>query len=526
MPAAQAGILRQSLRRALRPGARPNEPSSETGQDQGGLWDRWPVAVAIIATSAALAFLPTTYAVAVVLAAAALVAGLYDPVWPLALVALAVPFGSSVPLDFGGLGSATDLVIAGALAAWASRLFSQSEVRLNFPAAWLPVPLFVGVLAFSATLAPSATLGAKETLKWLQFALIALAAAHALTTTRQRMVVMGAVLVAASLQGAIGWYQFVTGAGPEAFFLGGLLRAFGTFGQPNPFAGYLALVLPLVVSLALGQPGPWRPLTLTPAVGLTVAAVLIGGGVVLSLSRGGWLAAAAGVGAVLFPHSHRLRIGLLVAMPMLTGLLLTGALDVLPEQIVSRFEIVSRYLSLFDARLVAPTSENYSIVERMAVWQAAAAMWADHPLLGVGAGNFDVAYIDYGLRGWPTPPGHAHNIYLTLLAEAGIIGASVHAIMLAGLFGMVARGLRRFRQEGAPADGYPLALGALGMLVALCVHNLLDNLYVHYIPAHLGLMLGTAAAPLRVVVISLQVSGATIAPSAEQSHPVPLTAES
>ena len=60
------------------------------------------------------------------------------------------------------------------------------------------------------------------------------------------------LLVAGIGQALLGLVQFVTQSGPEAFvLLGRFMRAYGTFRQPNPYAGYLGLVAPFAISLAL-----------------------------------------------------------------------------------------------------------------------------------------------------------------------------------------------------------------------------------------------------------------------------------
>jgi len=49
-------------------------------------------------------------------------------------------------------------------------------------------------------------------------------------------------------------------------------------------------------------------------------------------------------------------------------------------------------------------------------------MFAAHPMLGVGAGNYDAAYAKYALSDWPDALGHAHNYYINVAAETGILG--------------------------------------------------------------------------------------------------------
>ena len=61
------------------------------------------------------------------------------------------------------------------------------------------------------------------------------------------------MFAAGSAEAVYGAVQFLTGSGPSFFELQGALRAFGHFDQPNPFAGYLTIILPLAVCMALTQ---------------------------------------------------------------------------------------------------------------------------------------------------------------------------------------------------------------------------------------------------------------------------------
>src|SRR5205814_452510 len=115
------------------------------------------------------------------------------------------------------------------------------------------------------------------------------------------------------------------------------LRAYGSFGQPNPFAGYLGTVLPLLLAQGLGRPGarrqPYWFLGLLSAAGLLILAA-----VGMSLSRGAWIGVAGGLALVAALHSRAGR--LLLALTLLLALVigLAGALGALPPAILTRLE--------------------------------------------------------------------------------------------------------------------------------------------------------------------------------------------
>jgi putative inorganic carbon (HCO3(-)) transporter len=177
------------------------------------------------------------------------------------------------------------------------------------------------------------------------------------------------------------------------------------------------------------------------------------------------------------------------------GLLLVGALllggwvalrgGFLPGAIAERLTGFAEYTQFQDARGVDVTPENYAVLERMAHWQAALAMANDHPWLGVGFGNYEAAYADYALLNWPVALGHAHNYYLNLLAEVGIVGLGAYLAFWGAVIWLTLRLLRRLSY---PQRG--LALGLMGAWIHLSTHQLVDKLFVNNIYLHLGALLG------------------------------------
>jgi O-antigen ligase len=161
----------------------------------------------------------------------------------------------------------------------------------------------------------------------------------------------------------------------------------------------------------------------------------------------------------------------------------------LPASILDRLSQTIQYFGVFDVRTVEVTSENWAVVERMAHWQAGWYMFLDHPWLGVGAGNYAQAYSDYSVGMWLEPLGHAHNYYLNMLAELGVVGGSLLIALVAIAFRHLGGAL--VRSEGS-ADHFwrSVLAGAFGGLIVFCVHNLFDSLFVHSVNVQLGVVLG------------------------------------
>lgn len=420
-------------------------------------------------------------------------------IWP--GIGLVLPITSG--LKWGPL-SATDLLLAAAIAHWFADGVRRGSLRLEPPALTGWIGLYLAALLLATYAAADLTEAAREVIKWIELLLVVWLVGQTLTGDQCRWLAL-ALLTGGALQGAYGLYQFIFRIGPDAFvLLGRFMRAAGSFHQPNPYAGYLGLSLPVAVSLALwgwqrlvdlAAPGRERTTALLWALLYSGLTGLLAGGMLASWSRGGWLGAAVGVGLVIVLRSRRMLLAGLAAGLALLLLGVLGGLNpaVVPAPIAERLADVPAYLGVGIQEIVRQpvTDENFSVIERLAHWLAAVRMWETAPWLGVGPGNYATVYPAVRLPLWEGALGHAHNIYLNVLAETGLIGLAAYLLMWAGVVVWLWRQTRR----AAPASWQrALLVGVLGVVAHLSVHNLFDNLYVQGIQLHIALWLGAAAA--------------------------------
>ncbi|MGQ9815910.1 MAG: O-antigen ligase family protein, partial [Candidatus Roseilinea sp.] len=338
--------------------------------------------------------------------------------------------------------------------------------------------IFIAVAGLSFFSASSFDLWARETFKWVEVLLVYLLVSTE-TDRRKVALIVGAILVSGLFQAGLGIYQFgLRGEGPDEFaILGGrFYRSYGTFEQPNPFGGYMGLIWPVALGVALY--GVSRR-----AYGVVRIAYWVTGGVaalafvalVLSWSRGAWLGAAAAGVAVLVVALRRPAVSLaaLLAAGLLALALNTAGL--LPESIRARLTDFTQQFNSFDVRGVNVNDANYSVIERLAHWQAAQNMIVDRPWLGVGFGNYPAAYDQYRAMKWPNALGHAHNYYLNVWAETGLLGLAAYALLW---LIVIARTLSLALRGDRSTLGPWLAVGLTGAWAHLSVHHLVDNLYV------------------------------------------------
>lgn len=408
------------------------------------------------------------------------------PVAGLCLMAFSVPWGGGFPVGLGGVPlTTTELATASLAAAWVVSGVSAHRWPLG-TRLWLPyLGLFLAAIIVSASQATDVHASIREILKWTEMIVVYVSATWFVRTRRDMAAVTAALVIAGVSQALLGFVQVAFDLGPAAFIRIGLLRAYGTFDQPNPFAGYLNIVFPLALVMGImGAPRAYRPL-------YRLAALVIAGGVLASGSRGALLAAVAANTIVLGWLWWRVRF--LAWTALLAGTMggLASTFDLLPQ---GPFQKVLGAVGLSNVSFGNVTNANFSAVERAAHWLAGVRMFSAHPLLGVGIGNYAAAYPAYHPRGWYAALEHAHNYYINIAAEAGIFGLASYLLMV----GSAAWYSYSVLSQSRDRLFRTLALASLGALAATSFHNLFDVLFVHGMAALLGLLVALVAASARM----------------------------
>ena len=413
------------------------------------------------------------------------------PVWGAYALVLSVPVQKAVTL--GGGFTVTQALFALVLGVCWAWLSIREDRRLEL------TPIGVALIFFLVGMLPSLwhTTSLPESLaeisRWAVTILAYLIIVNSILSRREMTGLVAAMLVAGTVEALLGLMQAYSATGPASFVVEGLLtRAYGTIGAPNSFAGYINMSLPLALALTVYLWGKWfgersaahpldRPAHLSWTrlrwpLFLSGVALVLFWTVLTTLSRGAWVGLAAGVLVMVLSLGKRAAAAiaaLVVAGALTVGLAAAGAL---PSVVSDRFGQLTTQLAVFDPRGLVPTPDNYALMERMVHWQVAGNMFLAQPWTGVGIGNYNELFNEFGVQGWPYSRGHAHNYYLHMLGETGVIGLTFYVLML--LTALLA-GFRALRRARAREDGYGevLVIGALGILVTLMVHNIFENLH-------------------------------------------------
>ena len=188
--------------------------------------------------------------------------------------------------------------------------------------------------------------------------------------------------------------------GPATPVTGGGTRyiAKGTFSHHQTFANIYLMIFCMAFSLAVGAR------TAKSRLVLAASTTLLGLAVFFTYTRGIWLATPAAILIIAFFRSRRALVTVCVAC-LVIGLLLV----VIP----STFSDRARTIFTLDSNL-----------DRVAIWQTSWAMLRDHPILGIGPGNYtqlQKEYLPIMETGLKVSKAHAHNTYLQMAVERGFL---------------------------------------------------------------------------------------------------------
>jgi hypothetical protein len=227
-------------------------------------------------------------------------------------------------------------------------------------------------------------------------------------------------------------------------------RASGTFGIPNSMAAFLVLLLPAVLAVAWS-----RSATVTARVWAGAVSALYAVGLVLTVSRGPWLAL--GMALAAWPlgtagRSWLRRLGWAVGAG-LAALAVGALLYVTLPGVRERFDQLA---------------QNGGEKTRPILWSAAASLWREAPVLGTGAGSYNVLFERHRPERFWDEPQWAHNDYLNTLSDYGLLGA---VLGLGGVAGIAGRAVwRRRGRGGAPMAGVGVGLAAFALALSVDFH--------------------------------------------------------
>lgn len=375
------------------------------------------------------------------------------------LVLLPLPLGSNrlwamalIAIVIGVMGGAWGIGL------WLGKVSPSKALKPSLPLffillatqLWVAMQWLFGISADPAATALALVLGIAYSLLFLLII--------SLFATRTRLLWLLSVLViSGTLQAFYGTFMALSGF--EWSFLGETHSsrgvATGTFVNRNHFAGYIELTLACGIGLmmALRSTASWSlssaiELVMGPKARLRLALVILVIALVMTRSRGGNVAfftamlAMSLIFIVRNKENRRRNIFILLSLIVIDTLVISQyfGLENLKDRLVNTrlvdsVQIVEVEREVLDSSGIASNSTNAVQMERVPVeivQQAneirgqvimdALPLAMKNPIIGQGAGAFEVTYPHYADESVRLHFDHAHNDYLQFFIEYGAIG--------------------------------------------------------------------------------------------------------
>lgn len=365
-----------------------------------------------------------------------------------------------------------DLLLPALIVVWIWRRLSTSRWSIPRLSLTLPAVTVIGIMILSLLLnSPHYTQreilsGALYQIRWVEYAVVLLMGLDFLRTRtrawRYGVLVMGCGVIVAVLGFAqLKIYPDFSFMVPQGWdpHVGRLLS---TWFDPNFLAGWLAFLITIGLATALSL--PWvRARWWWAAIGIMTLAVI------LTFSRSGYVALAAGAGLVALIRSRTIFFLGLLAM---VGMVL--------------------FVPRIQERVIGIRTVDETAKLRIVSWQNALTVIHDHPLLGVGYNLYRYVQVDYGFLNDTKEhsASGSDSSLLTIWVTTGSLGLVAYLWLF---FAMLREAWRTWQDRSLPAEWRGFGLGLLAALLGLLVHaQFVNSLFYPHIMQTVWIFLAAA----------------------------------
>src|SRR5271155_1835001 len=361
------------------------------------------------------------------------------------------------PLAFGAVEPWSIFLIEAGSAAlfllWVGKQVLEGEIKIRWNPLFLPMGVFglliLTQLVFRRTAYPHDTISLA--LLYLSYAMLCFLAGQSLIRGSQaRTLALIFSLYGAALAG-FALLQGISSNGKLYWIrqprMGGWI--YGPYVNHNHYAGLMEMLVPIPLVLSLTRLASSR----TRAAAAAASAVMVGT-IFLSGSRGGMLAILAELiilAALLIKQKRSLRtaIGVGVFLAIVVGLLAWIGGSELSKRIAT----------------AGPLHSDISSDLRAYINRDGLKMFVKRPVLGWGLGTFPVVYPQFRTFYTNFFVNEAHDDYLQLLVETGILGFGTMLWFLIILYRRTIKKIGKWEAEMSGAVALTCLLGLSGILV-------------------------------------------------------------
>lgn len=335
------------------------------------------------------------------------------------------------------------------------------------------------------SICPYSTLS--ELFKFIAYAAVFFVALDTLRSRRQfnyffNMIIILGVLISImaivqkyTYQGRVFWFDRPDSA-PAAF---------GPFANRNNFCGYVNMIVPLSLGYILYSRSRVKKILYAVSIWIMVLAIFF------SSSRAGILICILTNSFMLVVSAFRRGIESKgKAMVVYLALIFFASFFYVDFK-----HILKRFLTLFDSQTLVAFGHGYS-------WSDILRIWKDFPVFGTGLGTFGNISSMYKTTPFQVSFIYAHNDYLQLLSETGVVGFGTAMLFFIFYLRFFIKGWQSRHNDYAVW----LGLAGLASVVGMLAYSLLDfNLHI---PGNAVLFFAIMGVSCRLILIRFDEHGA------------------
>ena len=402
-----------------------------------------------------------------------------------------------------------EILILFALMFWWFRMINREEIKFISTSLNFPILSFIAICVLSLIWSNSFFVSLKELPLFLAGPLLYFIITNNISNEHQIRRILNVLLIVGSLFGIYGIFQY--NGIDFSFWIRNIGRqqVFGLFGNVNYFAEYLIIPLPIAVSLFFATQNKLKKIL------LLIGIIVMGASLTATFTRGSYL----GFGVSLIFMSFLFLISRgknfikknrKIFIIILTVVIIITFLFIIPTPLNKSGTAIEKIKSRIS---ISQLTQSSSIKRRIATWKFTVLMIKDHPLLGSGIGTYKYNTLKYqaeffkqGKNRSLYPHGFAdkaHNEYLQLWAEMGIVGLGIFIWLIISYFSCGLKILKKIKDEYKQG----IVIGLMGAVVAVLVDGMFG------FPLHLP-----ATVILFWLVLALTVATIKIGADAEENN--------
>ncbi len=302
----------------------------------------------------------------------------------------------------------------------------------------------------------------KEIVRWLELIVVYYLTINLVNDGKKIRVILYSMILTAAMVSICGVVSYL--AGVESVY-DRRPGVYSFFGHPNGLAGYVNLIIPVLLGMLMASALLWERISLGVIAVLSITVLF------LTFSRTALLSLVLTIVLLFFLTKVKKRVLLLSV-----ALIIIFAVSIL--YLNSRYEFIERFR-------LGPTLDT--LKQRAMYYTVGFDMVKDCLVLGIGIGNYSLLIKKF-TKDIFLVQNHLHGLYLQMFVETGIIGLSAFLFWLV----CIVKYLVSYLKKQANSRNYSLFVGLVGGVIVYLFNNLTDILVVHGIHLQWGVILGLA----------------------------------